>query len=82
MQDGFEQLVCVPDLHSHHPIQFVGWLVSDQVQVIAGERIAEVMCDGCVVHIESPGEGVIRLEAIHPQSIVNPGELLCRLGGD
>jgi|GEM_PF-6140196 len=79
MQDGFEQCVRVPDFRSEHPIQFVGWLVSDQSLVIPGERIAEIMCDGSVVHVEATQAGVIWLDHSSVESLVKPGDLLARI---
>lgn len=82
MQDGFEQHLCVPDLKSDQPIRFVGWLVNDQALVIPGERIAEIMCDGCVVHVEATRAGVISLGKHVTQAAIQPGDLLARIQTD
>lgn len=78
MQDGFEH-VCVPDLGTNQPIRFVGWLVNNKARVIPGERIAEIMCDGCVIHIEATQAGEIRLEQTQFGPTIQVGEILARI---
>lgn len=58
MQDPFLNPTCpiiVPDLGSEPstPILLVNWLVSPGDSLIAGERVAELLIDSCLFHLES-----------------------------
>lgn len=41
------------------PIQLVQWLVAVGAEVIEGERVAEVLADGVLFHVEAPASGLL-----------------------
>lgn len=54
------QLIRVPDLGAvSKSIQLVNWTVSTGESIIAGERVAELLIDSVLVHLESEVEGIL-----------------------
>jgi pyruvate/2-oxoglutarate dehydrogenase complex dihydrolipoamide acyltransferase (E2) component len=61
------------------PIVFGMWLVPIGAAVIAGERIAELICQGIVLTISAPVEGILVEQCRHPGNRILPGEVLGRI---
>lgn len=61
------------------PILFGIWLVPVGAAVIAGERIAELICQGSVLTISAPVEGTFVEQITSPGSRVSPGDILGRI---
>ena len=54
--------IMLPDLGvGDAPIQLVQWLVEVGAEVIEGERVAEVLADGVLFHVEAPASGLLTL---------------------
>lgn len=81
-QDAFANLVevVVPQLGAGGAeIRFVTWLVPDGSQVIEGERIAELLTQGILFHLDSPAAGTLAELRTVPGNLVNEGDLLARI---
>ncbi len=50
----------LPDLGvGDAPVRLVQWLVEAGAEVIEGERVAEVLADGVLFHVEAPASGTL-----------------------
>jgi len=75
-----EHFVRCPDL-GDAPIVINQWLVDSGSDVLAGDRIAELISSGVVVHLAAPVSGVLLIEAIRGEQ-PHPGQPLARIRGD
>ncbi len=72
--------VVIPNLGTaDKPIIFLIWLVDEGAYVIPGERIAEILVDSVLFHLESPQEGHIQKLCVKPDAIVRQGEQVAML---
>jgi pyruvate/2-oxoglutarate dehydrogenase complex dihydrolipoamide acyltransferase (E2) component len=82
-QDPFSQgvsLIVVPDLGvSQQPITLVNWLVSPGSSIIAGERIAELLVDSILFHLESEFDGKLERLLAPTGSQVKAGESIAEV---
>ncbi|MCA8998606.1 MAG: lipoyl domain-containing protein [Planctomycetaceae bacterium] len=72
----------IPDLGTVQPIRLVNWLVRSGAQVIPGERLAELLTDGVVFHLESPVAGKFKSPRATPGQIVAPGDRVAMIEVD
>jgi pyruvate/2-oxoglutarate dehydrogenase complex dihydrolipoamide acyltransferase (E2) component len=59
-----------------HSIRVVQWLVDQNSEVLAGERLVEVAATGVLFVVSAPATGFLRSQAVGIDSIVSPGTLL------
>jgi pyruvate/2-oxoglutarate dehydrogenase complex dihydrolipoamide acyltransferase (E2) component len=65
-----------------HPIRLVQWLVDQQSEVLAGERLVEVAATGVLFVVSAPATGVLRSQAVGIDAIVRPGMILGTIEAD
>ena len=69
--------IVVPDLKSGSaPIRVVQWLVDPGANVLAGDRVVELVANGIVFHVESPAEGVLAEIKRSGRAEIQVGEVL------
>lgn len=82
-QDPFSQSVShvvVPKLGvDRQPITLVNWLVSPGSSIIAGERIAELLVDSILFHLESEYDGKLERLLVPTGSQVKAGEAIAEI---
>jgi pyruvate/2-oxoglutarate dehydrogenase complex dihydrolipoamide acyltransferase (E2) component len=71
------QKIVLPELGADpHPIRVVQWLVDQNSEVLAGERLVEVAATGVLFVVSAPATGVLRSQAVGIDAIVSPGMVL------
>ncbi|WP_437227835.1 biotin/lipoyl-containing protein [Planctomicrobium sp. SH661] len=82
-QDAFSQsqfdVVCPDPGTGCDPILLINWLVPVASNVIPGERLAELLTGGVLLHLEALYEGVLVEQSIPPGTQVHPGDVLGRI---
>ncbi len=82
-QDPFSQgvsLIVVPDLGvGQQPITLVNWLVSPGSSIIAGERVAELLVDSILFHLESEFDGELERLLAPTGSKVKAGDAVAEI---
>lgn len=71
--------VVVPDLGVSGPILLVTWLVNRDDRLIPGERLAELLADGCLFHLESPVGGILATRLGIVGKTVSVGDTIARV---
>lgn len=72
--------VKVPNLYSEGvPIKHMNWTTPIGSSVIAGERIAELLIDSVLFHLESDGEGILTKYLVPSGAIVEEGQAIAEL---
>ncbi len=71
--------VVVPDLGVSGPIFLVTWLVNRGDTLIPGERMAELLADGCLFHLESPVGGILATRLGVVGKTVSVGDTIARV---
>ncbi len=82
-QDPFPdeiQQVTVPDLGiENRPVSLVNWLVPPDAKVIAGERIAELLVDSTLFHLESEHNGRLKKYLVPSGVVVQTGDFIAEI---
>jgi pyruvate/2-oxoglutarate dehydrogenase complex dihydrolipoamide acyltransferase (E2) component len=69
--------ITIPDLGvGQEPICLVNWLVKPPAQVISGERLVELLVQGCVLQLEAETDGRLNRLAAESGSTVRCGEII------
>jgi len=69
--------ILLPDLGSGpHSIRVVQWLVDRDSEILAGDRILEVVATSVLFVVNSPWSGVLRSQRVSVDDVVNPGDVL------
>jgi pyruvate/2-oxoglutarate dehydrogenase complex dihydrolipoamide acyltransferase (E2) component len=75
--------IVLPELGAGaHPIRVVQWLVDQNSEVLAGERLVEVAATGVLFVVSAPATGVLRSQAVGIDAIVSPGMTLGTIESD
>jgi pyruvate/2-oxoglutarate dehydrogenase complex dihydrolipoamide acyltransferase (E2) component len=75
--------ITLPELGAGpHPIRVVQWLVDQNSEVLAGERLVEVAATGVLFVVSAPATGVLRSQAVGIDAIVSPGSTLGTIEAD
>lgn len=70
----------LPDLGvGDAPVKLVQWLVEPGAEVIAGERVAEVLADGVLFHVAAPATGVLATIHISSGAQLSSNDVLGRI---
>ena len=77
--DGRKVPLRVPWLGSEKPITFVTWLVPNGSFVIPGERVAEVLSDGVLFHIEATQGGFLMAQEVRSGMLIIGGQKLATI---
>lgn len=69
--------ILLPDIGSEdQPVRVVQWLVDAGAEVVAGDRLLEVVCSGVVFHVSAPATGVLIEQTFDARATVEVGETL------
>ena len=70
----------VPNLYSEDvPIKLMNWTTPIGSSVIIGERIAELLIDSVLFHLESDGEGILTKYLVPSGAIVEEGQAIAEI---
>jgi len=69
--------ITIPDLGvGQEPICLVNWLVKPPAQLISGERLVELLVQGCVLQLEAETDGQLNSLVAESGSTVRCGEII------
>ncbi|QDT53095.1 branched-chain alpha-keto acid dehydrogenase subunit E2 [Caulifigura coniformis] len=69
--------ILLPELGAGpHPIRVVQWLVDRDSEILAGDRILEVVATSVLFVVNSPWSGILRAQRVSVDEVVNPGDIV------